>query len=149
MKTCSKDGCDYPSFSKGYCRRHQYLRMDKSVPTLRKSRVDPKKLLKSPIKRKPTGEKALFDALIATRPHKSVLTGKRIYNIGPANCAHLWSKKQKPEFRLLDINICFLTFEEHHLFDQGTEAQRKKYAEENNCDWSILDELKAKVIQTS
>ena len=143
MKTCSKDGCDYPSFSKGYCRRHQYLRVDKSVPTLRKSRVAPKKYLKNP---KQTGEKEVFERVWNNRPHKSQLSGKKIYDARPGNFAHLWPKGKYPEFRLLDINICLLTLEEHFLFDQGTEEQRKKYADENNCDWEVIEILKQAVL---
>lgn len=28
MKKCSKQGCEYPVWGKGYCKRHQYLRGD-------------------------------------------------------------------------------------------------------------------------
>jgi hypothetical protein len=32
-KVCNKEGCDYPVFSKGYCKAHQYLRKDYKQPS--------------------------------------------------------------------------------------------------------------------
>lgn len=38
MKQCKVDGCDYPVFGKGYCRYHQYLRLDKVTKPLKSSK---------------------------------------------------------------------------------------------------------------
>ena len=137
-KECQLESCTFAVFGGGYCLRHQYLRTDKSIPRLKRTRLKPIS--------KPSGEKVLFEVIIATRPHQSQLSGKKIHNPDHKNCAHLWPKGKYPEFRLLDINICMLTFEEHWLFDQGTEDQRQKYARENNCDWSVIERLKQSVI---
>jgi len=140
MKTCSKDDCDYPSFSKGYCRNHQYLRVDKSVPTLRKSAVRP--VMKPQAYPKPTGEAVLFNTIWNTRPHKSQLSGKPIHEARPGNFAHIVAKGKRPDLRLFENNIILLTIEEHSLLDQGTIKQREAYAREHNCDWSLIDKMK-------
>jgi len=137
-KTCTADNCSFPVFGGRYCKRHQYLRTDKNFTSLKRKSMKPAF--------KPSGEKILFDTILATRPHKSQLSGKKINNPDHKNCAHLWPKGKYPEFRLLDINICILTFEEHFLFDQGTAEQRQKYARENNCDWNVIERLKQTVL---
>jgi len=55
--------------------------------------------------------------------------------------AHVLSKKQFPNYRLTDKNIQLLTPLEHHLWDQGTDEQRQKYAKVHNADWSILHKI--------
>ena len=146
MKTCKAEECHYPVFSNLYCRSHQHLRMDKCVPTLRKCRIIAVMKPQAYPKTKPTGEKILFEAIWQTRPHKSQLSGKPIHNPMPGNFAHLHAKGKRPDIRLLDTNLCLLTLEEHFLLDQGTIAQREKYAKENNCDWSVIEILKQAVL---
>jgi hypothetical protein len=146
MKTCNKEGCAYPSFGKGYCRSHQYLRTGKSVPTLRKCPERPVMACEPYLKSKPTGERVMFQAIWNTRPHKSQLSDKPIHEARPGNFAHLHAKGKRPDLRLFDINICILTLEEHFLFDQGTVAQRETYAIENSCDWSVIERLKQAVL---
>lgn len=43
-KPCSKEDCNNPRFSKGYCKWHQYLRTDKKKPKRYISPVTKKKL---------------------------------------------------------------------------------------------------------
>lgn len=138
MKICKSKGCNWPVFGGGYCKLHQYLRLDKPSKVLKKS------ILKR--MRKPTGEKKVFDEIIDERPYRSQLSGKKIHNPSHVNCAHLLSKKKYPEYRLVKENIWLLTFEEHNLLDQGTEEQREKYAEEHNCDWSIIEVQKQRLL---
>jgi hypothetical protein len=96
----------------------------------------------------PTGEALLFDTIWKTRPHVSYISDKPI-NIIPHsdlwyNCfLHVLPKGKYPGFRLLDINIVLGLPEEHLLYDQGTEDQRKKYAKQcenegGGCDWDKL-----------
>ena len=83
----------------------------------------------------------------------SMLTGKPVGNLVPIKFAHVLAKGQNkfPEFMYYKKNILLVTAEEHHLFDNGTKGQRKKYAENCRewglkCHWYILydliDELK-------
>ena len=102
MKICGADRCNYSVISNGDGRSHQYLRPEKSVPTLRKSPVRPVW--------KYTGMKTVFEAIRNTRPHK---------------------------LRLVYENVALITIDEHFLYDQGTELERKRYAEENHCNWDI------------
>jgi hypothetical protein len=90
--------------------------------------------------RQPTGEYALFQAIWAVRPHKSVVSGLPLH-FNVSIFAHVLSKKQFPNYRLTDKNIQLLTPLEHHLWDQGTEEQRQKYAKVHNADWSILHKI--------
>jgi len=87
-----------------------------------------------------TGEYALFQAIWAVRPHKSVVSGLPLH-FSVSIFAHVLSKKQFPQYRLSDRNIQLITPLEHHLWDQGTEEQRKKYAEVHGADWSILHKI--------
>ena len=57
-KTCKHDGCNNPSWSKGFCRFHQYLRTDKKTPAKKKQKSQ---LKRSPIK-KVSDKKAKRDA---------------------------------------------------------------------------------------
>ena len=116
MKTCSKDDCDYPSFSKGYCRNHQYLRVDKSVPTLRKSAVRPVMNPQAYPKRKvrhPTGEKKLFEQIYNERVKKCELCDTPIYSFNVSNFHHIKPKGTYPELRLVRFNIQFICFTCH------------------------------------
>jgi hypothetical protein len=96
-------------------------------------------------KSKPTGELALFQAIWATRPHVSFLSSKKLEQFNVAYFAHVISKKQWPKGRLTDKNIILLTFEEHTLYDQGTEEQRERYAAKHNCNWNKIYELKQQI----
>ena len=107
---------------------------------------------KTPLKRnyKPTGEGILFDTIIATREHKSFISGIKINNISHSNMAHVLNKKKYPLFRLYEKNIVILhnsyPYLEHHLFDNGTEEQREKYAKEYGADWDKLYNLKEELL---
>lgn len=100
-------------------------------------------------------EKELYSIIWNERPHKSYLS-KRPLNFEEGSSfyfscfAHILAKgKAKyPRFKLYSANIVLLHPEEHTLLDQGSEAQRQKYALKYGCNWSkiyaLRDELKAK-----
>lgn len=71
--------------------------------------------------RKPTGEKAVFFKIWNERPH--VCTNCKI-PLGDEACtfhfAHILSKKQRPDLRLVESNITILCFDCHQQYDQGT-----------------------------
>lgn len=108
-----------------------------------------KRLDKGKDKVKPTGEKVMFEQIWEEREHKSFLTGKPLdYHLGKNTWfnlfAHVLSKAQNkyPKFKLYKKNIILLTPEEHRLLDHGTEDERRRYAEEEGCDWDLILELK-------
>lgn len=104
-------------------------------------------------KKKATGEKALFDEIWIERQHKSFLTGHNLDKYYGTDFyvnlfAHVLSKKKYPKFRLLKDNIVLLSPEEHMLFDQGTEEQRKKYQDKYVwVDWESLFSLRDQLIK--
>jgi len=97
----------------------------------------------------PTGEKALFDSMLASRPNVSFVSGKRLTDWdreGYKCCMHVLAKGGYPRFRLYEKNIVFGTAEEHRLFDQGTEKERQEYQTRTpGCDWGKLYRLKDEI----
>jgi hypothetical protein len=111
-----------------------------------------KRLAQNKPKKKPTGEYALFEAIWATRPHESFISGEPLDKYYGTDFwvnlfAHVLPKKNYPKFRLYDKNIVLLTPYEHQILDQGTEDQRRKYARECRCSWINLFDLKRKLIK--
>lgn len=127
-KICKKENCSYNVFSNGYCKAHQYLRPDYKPYVY---------------KRKPTGELGLFEELWKKRKHISFLSGKDLPIFDVALFAHVLEKAQNkfPKWKLNPENIILLTKFEHHLFDNGTKAQREKYALEEGCSWEPIYSL--------
>lgn len=122
--------------SGNYCHKHNQERLSGQ-----KEGCYPKQKIPRKLRRKPTGEKILFDAILSTRKNVSFLTEKALtsWDIeGYKCCAHVLSKNKYPMFRLNDTNIILLTQEEHNLLDAGTEEQRERYAKENNCSWEVI-----------
>jgi len=87
-----------------------------------KPRKTPLKPSKYQYKRKATGERALFEAIWATRPHVSFLDGKPL-----GDDAYAWffahvlrkAKGHYPKFKLYDKNIILLTRSQHEKFDNN------------------------------
>lgn len=127
----------YPVFGGNLCRYHQYLRTDKKPKTLNKTH-------------KKTGELDLFNQIWLERTqsdgsHRSEISGKRLdqyYNtmFFPSLFMHVLPKKLYSRYRLEKRNVVLGTPQEHFLIDQGTEAQRKEYEQENNCSFDIFYE---------
>ena len=129
-KKCSEEGCDYPVWARGKCRIH-----DKGKP-----KSKPKKA---------TGEKIVFEMIYEERPHISFISGLHVDCIAH-NFAHVLSKGSYPKFRLRKDNIVFLTPEEHHLYDFGTEEDRVRYVDRMkedgiDVDWDKLYSLRDKL----
>ena len=63
-------------------------------------------------------EKFVFKFLWDTKPHRSFISGDPVQEI-PTTFAHVLPKAQNkyPRFKILAINIVFLTPDEHHLWD--------------------------------
>ena len=79
----------------------------------RKTGLKPKKLDKP----KKKGTMALFQAIWATRPHVSEISGERLPQFDIWNFAHILSKGSHPKFALKPENICLMTRAEHDLYD--------------------------------
>lgn len=99
-------------------------------------------------------EYELFLILYKNGDKKSFLSGKKIFSpesngsgLFVGQFAHVLSKAKNkyPHFKLYSKNIILLTNEEHLLLDNGTEEQRKKYADNYKCDWSKVFELRDKL----
>jgi hypothetical protein len=93
-------------------------------------------------KRKPTGEKALFQALWETRPHVSFVSGKKVEPVA-STFSHILPKSVYPSFRLYDKNIVFLTPEEHYAFDMQSEDKQRELA----GDWDKLYQLREELLK--
>ena len=72
MKLCKVDGCTYPIWGKGYCKKHQYLRSDISTAISNKPRKAIKKLS---VKRK------LQNDVYLSLKKESVLNAKKMGHI--------------------------------------------------------------------
>ena len=94
-------------------------------------------------KRKPTGEKPLFESIWAERPHNSQISNIPIPNPDPANFLHILPKalNKYPKFKLNKQNIIIGTKLEHHLFDND----RSKII--NDPQWQWVFELEASLKQ--
>ncbi len=127
-KNCKADNCGYIVFGKGYCKSHQYLRLDYNPYVYKKE---------------PTGELEIFKDIWNKRPHVSFLSNKKLNEFSVSLFAHVLPKGQNkfPKWKLKPNNIILLTAEEHDLLDKGTKAQREKYAQQNNCDWNKIYKL--------
>ena len=83
--------------------------------------------VKKPLKRKfpkPTGERDLFMAIWAIRPHICTNCTQDLGQEPKAFFfAHIKGKGANPELRLQPSNIRLLCFECHRIYDQGTKEQ--------------------------
>jgi hypothetical protein len=97
----------------------------------------------------------LQDYLDKEKPIVSFISGIPIYIPVSGNFMHILAKGQGkyPEYKFSRPNVVLGTEFEHHLFDNGTEDQRQRYAAEMalkgvTVDWQKLydlrDELKLK-----
>lgn len=139
-KTCNAEGCDQFVFGKGYCKSHQYLRVDKSKP---------KSIQKVSIKRnsKPSGELFLFKEIWNTRKHISFVTGLKIEpdEFSVSLFHHVVAKSKTEKARLDERNIIIITPFEHMLIHFGTIEQRENYGYAEG--WKRIEELKQQLLE--
>ena len=69
--------------------------------------------------KKPTGEKIVFEMILAERSNVSQISNTPIPNPVPSNFMHIIPKGQNkyPQFKLLKENIWLATEDEHFLWD--------------------------------
>jgi len=155
MKICNKEGCENPVFGGGYCKYHQYLRTDKKKPKpIKQQRFNTK--FEYDTSYGFDSEQIMYKHILDTREAISFVSGLKInaYDIETCKCfAHVLEKaiNRFPNFRLNPDAVVYLTWEEHFLWDQGSEDARKRYAEKMAekgvfVDWNKLKLLKGKLI---
>lgn len=94
-------------------------------------------------KRKPTGEGVMFEAIWASRPHRSFVSGKPLGNEAKAHFfAHVLGKGAYPSFRLLMENVVLLTEDEHYAWDFGGREKLK-----SDPAWDKMFDLELKLKQ--
>ena len=111
-KICVSCGRETYLFGKGlcsFCYQRNYQKQ------LKKSQTKPK--------RKKTGEKELFDRILAERGPYCQVTGDYISDIGPQNFSHILSKGAYPEHRLNSENIWIVRFDIHQLWEENPEHE--------------------------
>jgi hypothetical protein len=94
-------------------------------------------------KKKPTGEKEVFESIWKERPHKSQIGGEKIEEGTPSNFLHVIpkAKNKYPEYKLLKQNIVIGTWKEHHLWDND----RGKIKDDPK--WKFMFELEKQLLE--
>jgi hypothetical protein len=140
MKQCLADSCDWDVWGKGFCKRHQYLRTDKSnkrdfraveprspiqrykVSTQAKEGLTTKKELL--VSFGWTNQKDMFDHIWKTRKHVCVLSGQDLDKVSESyrhwTMAHIIPKKLYPFFKYNEENIALLHPDVHSMVDNFT-----------------------------
>ena len=155
-KAIDYDGCgkERPIYGHGLClwcyrewKRMEHIKSNKGLAGFKRA---------ISYKRKPTGEKVLFDKLWQDLPHVSFLSGVDLNTFVRTPYfyhmfAHVLSKKQFPDQRLNQDNIIFLSPSEHRMLDQGTIKERKYYVEVMKelgieVDWDRIEKLKNELL---
>ena len=87
--------------------------------------IKPDKVIKAKApykyKKKPTGEKEIFEAIFAERGPYSQISGQFLGDFNPSLFAHILPKGQNkyPKFKLNPDAICLMTIIEHHNWDNA------------------------------
>lgn len=90
--------------------------------------------------RKPTGELALFEALLAARGRKSEISGVMLNGFDVRWFSHILTKAAYPKYRLYDKNIVIKTADEHIMW----ETQKHKLKDLPEWDWVFEREQELK-----
>lgn len=89
-----------------------YFGVDLGVPVHKKT-----------VKRKATGEAALFKTIWETRPHVSFVSGTPLPYMDVRCFFHVLGKGAYKRFQLFDKNVILTTAEEHHDWHSMTKAE--------------------------
>lgn len=120
-KLCNRKDCTYNQFGGGYCRNHQWCRLDKKV---KNNRTNPFKTLK----RKPIRK-------VSKKQSKLVKERKVLQEKDWLFYLEIWDERE---------HVCFETGEPifsepltlffHHILDKGIE----RYEKYRHCKWNIV-----------
>lgn len=108
---------------KGSCNEYRYIWAKGMCKQCYYIKNPPKQLNRTKLtyRRKPTGEKKVFEEIWNERPHICVNCKDPLGNEAKTfHFAHIQSKKQHPELRLEKSNIALLCFDCHYQYDHGT-----------------------------
>ena len=165
MKVCLVDGCEMGVFGKGYCKRHQFMRTDKTNKRDFRA-VEPRSLIK-PYKT-PTlnkqglkttkqelmyrwgfeSQSAMFKHIWEAREHKCIFTGADLDLVPKYQWSwmfmHIIRKGKYPMFKYNPENIVLGHPNFHLAADNFTEEERKLHPEWNFNLWFELVEQKKK-----
>lgn len=169
-KQCKAKECNNAVFSKGYCKRHQYMRKDNAFKrSLEKHRETfNKKTSISPRSKKKSiytnlcnyerqyGYKSqieLFEDIWNNRKPYSFISGKSLKDFENSELwlnlfAHVLPKGKYPEMKYNPDNIVLLHPVEHNLYDKGTAKRRRDYQEYHpECDWKKLYQYRRELLE--
>lgn len=130
-KQCKIDGCNNPSWSGGLCNNH-----------IKKTKI-PKKSVSLVSKLRPYSDKmekvrrryAVFAQIWKKRPHKSEVSGEKLYGeMSSAWFHHIIPKRNYPLGDLDEENIILLTMDEH----ADVESDMYKFEEVNKRREQLL-----------
>lgn len=124
-KICSECGRTEYIFSKGRCQRCAALAYKKTSDERKAASGKPKKSTLNQ-RRKPTGERELFEEIWNERPHECENCGRGLGSVAIANYfSHHKPKGKYPEFRLDKSNIDLLCMDCHYCWEHD---KRKFYS---------------------
>lgn len=111
MKSCQREECFCTDFNRHLCKDY------------RESRSKPK----SALKRKPTGEKAVFEQIWKDRPHVCESCAKHLGNEAIATFfSHIIAKGQRKDLMLYTDNIVLECPDCHNVWQHGRVEQKVK-----------------------
>lgn len=123
--SCKIEGCNYPVWAKGVCKKHTSRKALRKTRPVRKRKIDP-----SFDKEAAHREKRyyLFLDIWKKRGAKSEVSSDRIYTQpSSANFHHILPKNKYPDADLDPNNIIVMTIDEHN----NVEGDMYKYEEVN------------------
>lgn len=131
-----------PQFGGKRCRKHQWDRRDGKAPKPigSNAQIKPKK---KKVSEGPT-QVDVFNQMLTDGPLVSFISGLPITPFDMRNyacCLHVLSKalNKYPLYKAYPPNIVLATYDEHTLFDKGTDEQRERYAKEQMKDGVVVD----------
>ena len=100
-------------------------------------------LYRKSLKKEKSGRDLLsfYKEIWQERQRLSYLSGEPLYEFNVSCFAHVVRKSRRSDLIYNKENIVLLTPYEHHLFDNGTHAQREIYAQKKGCNWLTLYDL--------
>ena len=126
-KPCTVDGCSQPRWAKGFCKKHQALRVDGKAPKKIKKISEKGKQKKELKKELVQNDMAFYLKIWLKRPHKCEECGcnleskPKLYNFD-----HILEKQSHPKLRHVEDNIQLLCLPCHSTKTNGILSPRMK-----------------------
>lgn len=171
MKQCNAENCNFGCFGGGYCKSHQWMRVDKPKqssfkpvkPLKRKSGICVSKTKNNrsnspkPTQKQElmvsfgfTNQKELFEFVWNSRSHTCPVSGMNL-DLVPENkkhwcCAHILNKKNYPFWKYNPDNILLIHPDVHYCVDNFYEDMRKKYDYNFDIWFDLVNFMKQKYL---